>query len=200
MERPHHPIRHSVGYFVSAIGPTTFRPHEVIFSIADKHRRPFDIPLRGDLFDQIAIWEGCQSRKISIELTNVAMPPATVNDVVLLVFVLKNELVNGLRFIVKMIDQRFAQIVSIRAFGPIGHRNPNATHGIVFHFVPFGTLDVIGRKKQEILFVFFYDRGCPHGHIGPFDCVGIENSGVLFPVYEVFGRKGIQKNLGFVFG
>ena len=76
------------------------------------------------------------------------MTPATVNDIVLPVFILENKLINGLSTVVKLINKRFADMVFIWSFWFVCYGYAYAAGFAV-------TLYVIGTKKKDNIFLSF---------------------------------------------
>ena len=64
--------------------------------------------------------------KSVLQPRDVAVPPAAIDHVILAVLVLEHELVDRLRAVVEVVDQRLAQIILERPFRLVGHRHPDA--------------------------------------------------------------------------
>ena len=112
------------------------------------------------------------------------MSPATVIHIVLSIFFI-DVLVDGLCSVYDVVDERFAQQVLVGAFGTVCNGYADTAY--------FAFVYVVGAEEQVIFAVFI--EGCrgPHTLFGPFDLGGIDDTRMLFPVYQVFGGEGIQE-------
>lgn len=191
-ERPERRVGNGIRHAVIGAAPAAFRPHEIVAAVVQEHKRSFDVAFRGDFPENSAIGVGLKTGEIGFQPHDVAMPPAAVNHIVLPVLVLENELVNGLRAVVKLIEQGFAEVIGEGAVGLVGNRYADAAaFGVV--------LNIVGGEEEEILLAFLDDGRRPHGFMGPFDGGSVQKVWVFFPVNQVFGGKGIQKNLSFIY-
>src|SRR5690606_29548582 len=59
--------RHGIGDLVTPVGPVALGPHKIIDALAQEHKGPLDIALRGDLPEQAAVLPGDEAREIGIE-------------------------------------------------------------------------------------------------------------------------------------
>ena len=54
-KRAQYVIRNAIGHFIGTVCPTPFRPHEIILTLPGKHRRAFNISLRRNFLNQLAV-------------------------------------------------------------------------------------------------------------------------------------------------
>jgi len=116
--------------------------------------------------------------EIIAESRDVAMSPAAIDEIILVVLVVENELIDRLSAVVKFIDEGMTQVIAIRAFGAGRHRYTDASPLLVI-------LNVVGTKEKEILLAFLHDSRRPHGPLRPFDGSRINNVLVFGPVNQV---------------
>src|SRR5690606_8905122 len=114
-------IRNSISHLIIRAAPASFRPHEIVLPVFDKHKWTLHIILWRYLFIQCAIIKWNQRSEVLIELYHVAMAPATIIHVVRSIFVFKYKLVYGLRPIYNLIDQWFPDNIFKRTFRFVCH-------------------------------------------------------------------------------
>jgi hypothetical protein len=107
---------------------------------------------------------------------------------VLAVVVAEDELVNRLRAIVEAVNQRFAEVILERSFGPVCHRHANAAGLLI-------VLDVIRAEKQKIASVLRDDCRRPHRSARPRHGVRVEDTGMLGPRDEVRRGDRVEEQL-----
>src|SRR4051794_26008271 len=92
--------------------PTTLGPHEVVLTVLRQHERAFDITARRDLLEGRAVGEGDEAGEGVVEPSDVTVPPAAVHYIEGAVRgVAEDHLIDGLRTVVKAIDERVAEQV-----------------------------------------------------------------------------------------
>src|SRR5690606_28149687 len=108
----------------------------------------FDVIFRRDLPKGGTIFEGYKSCKVFVEFTNITMPPASVDEVMIPIGVSENKLIDRLSPVVKFVNKRLSEVVGVRSTRMICNRNANATG--------FGiALNVIRAKEIEVAIIFF---------------------------------------------
>ncbi len=149
LERPKHRRARSVGDSIVWSRPTAFRPHEIIAAVLEEHERAFDVALRCDLLERCAIRKRRQAREVLIQFRNVAMPPTAVDQIKRSIAVLENKLIDRLGAIVKLINQRLAQVVFEWSSGLAGASDANTTNLLI-------VLNII-RAEEEVIPAAFLD-------------------------------------------
>src|SRR5690606_27425495 len=99
-----------IGDTVIRPGPATFRPHEIVLSVSHKHEGTFNVPLGRNLLVDGAVGKGLQSGEVVFEPDYIAMTPASVNQIVL-VLVFEYKLIDRLCAVVNFANQGFAKVV-----------------------------------------------------------------------------------------
>ena len=82
IERPERGRPDGVGHCVIRAGPAAFGPHEIVLPILHDHEGTFDVTFGRDLLKRRPIGEGNEAREFALQLRDVAVPPATISDVV----------------------------------------------------------------------------------------------------------------------
>lgn len=181
-------VGHGVGNAVFGARPAAFRPHKIVFSIADEHKGALHVTVGRDFLENFAVFKRQEAREISVQPGDVAMPPAAIDEVKLPVLVLEYKLVNGLSAVVKLIHERLAEVIPVGAAGLVRHRHADST---VFGIA----LNVVCSEEKIVFAILFHRRGCPHGHVRPLHSSRIEDARVFCPVDQVGGREGIEIHL-----
>src|SRR5678815_4120345 len=169
-------------------GPAALGPHEVVLVALQQHERAFDVTRRRDLLERAAVGEGNEARKIRIQLRDVAVPPAAVNDVVRAITILEYHLIDRLRTVVKPVDQRLAEVVRERTRGRSSAGDPDAADLLV-------VLDVVRAEEQVVPAVLFDDRRRPDRALRPRHVGDVEDARVLLPGDEVVRGESVEKGL-----
>src|SRR6185312_14082407 len=116
VERSKRRGRHGVGDGIVGACPGAFRPHEVVLPVLQDHEGSLDVILGRNLLEDRPIGEGNEAREVVLQLGNVAVAPASINDVIRPVTVLEYERINRLRPVVKLVNEGLSQIIRERAF------------------------------------------------------------------------------------
>src|SRR6185369_13486947 len=117
--------------------------------------RALDVAGGRDLLERRAVRERHEAREVVIQLRDVAVSPATVDDVMSPVLrIAEHHLVDRLRAVVKAIDERLAEIVLERAGRRTRPRDADAAGLLV-------VLDVVRAEEQVVPAAFLDDRGRP---------------------------------------
>src|SRR5690606_42112203 len=66
-------IRYSISYFIIRTSPSTFRPHEIIFVVLNKHKRTFSIVFWSHLLIDGSILKGNQALEIIAQFHDITM-------------------------------------------------------------------------------------------------------------------------------
>src|SRR5689334_13357279 len=154
---------------VVGTGPPALGPHEIIFVVLEQHECAFDVPRRCDLLERGPVGKRHEAREVRVELRDVAMPPAAVNDVVRTITILEYVLIDRLRAIVELVDQRFAEVVSEWSVGAACAGDADASHRRI-------TLNVVRAEEEVVPSVFFHDRRRPERAAGPRYVFHVEHS------------------------
>ena len=192
LERPRGFIGHGIGHGIVGTAPAPLRPHKIILPVAQHHIRTLYIVLWRDLFEGRSVGERNESFEIGAKLNDIAMAPAAVDHIVLAVFIFKDGLIDGLRAVMELADERFAEIVFIGSFRTIGDRNADASPGRI-------VLDVVGGEEEVVAAAFFCDGGRPHGAVRPADGGSVEDMGIFGPLYEIGRGEGVEEDLFIIF-
>src|ERR1044072_648526 len=171
-------IGDGVGYGIVRTTPAAFRPHKIIFAITDEHERAFHISLRSDLLKKGTVFHRFETGKVRFHLDDVTMAPAPIDHVVLAVFVMKHKLVYRLCTVMEFIDERFAQVIFVRAAGFIRYSNADTAMLCI-------ALYIIGSEKEIILAPFFNNSRRPHSAIGPFYGSSVQYMRMFFPLTQI---------------
>ena len=118
------------------------------------------------------------------------MPPATVIHVMYAVIIAEHELIDWLRAVDHLADERTTQQVAVRPLGTIGNRYTNATHLAGMH--------IVRPEEQIVTSRMAYDGRCPHGPLGPTHFRRVEDGRMLRPSHQVLGRETVEEHLVFV--
>src|SRR5690606_27738363 len=172
-KRTERAVCNGIGHFIIGPAPTTFRPHEVIFVVADKHEWPFDIIFWRDLLIDVAILERDQAFEVVAKLYHITVTPPAVEHVVLPVLIFKHKLVDGLCPVYNLINKRLAKQILIGTFRFVGNRHTDAAY--------FSLVNVVRSEKQVIFTVFLDNAGSPHRLFSPFYFSCIDNTCMLCP-------------------
>ena len=116
------------------------------------------------------------------------MAPATIHDVKRTVAILKHHLVDGLRAVLKSVDEGFAKVVLERTMRTARARHTNAAHLPV-------VLDIVCAEEQIIPTTFRHDRRRPQRASRPPNVRRIEHARMLDPCHEIPRREGVHKGL-----
>src|SRR5262249_13901466 len=103
-----------------------------------------------------------------------------VDDVEGAVAVLKHELVDWLRPVVKPVNQRLAQVVLERPGWPAGAGDADAA------YLPV-VLDVVSTEEQVVPPILLYDGRCPQSALRPRDVGHVQHTRVLGPSDQIPG-------------
>ena len=106
------------------------------------------------------------------------MTPASVNDVILSVFIAKNKLVDRLCSIMKLIDLWFADMIFIRPLRLVCHCHTDTSALVI-------VLNIVGAEEKKIFLSLLNNGRRPHGTVRPANAMRIENAFVFFPVDEI---------------
>src|SRR6478609_4293473 len=96
LERTERGIRDGISHGVIWSGPAALGPHEVILAVADEHERSFHITLRRHFLKGCAVGKRFEAGEILLQLRDIAVPPAAVIHVKLVVLVAEDELIDRL--------------------------------------------------------------------------------------------------------
>jgi hypothetical protein len=100
--------------------PAAFGPHVVVAAVVLEHQRAFDVlRRRRDFLEQRAVGHRHDTGEVVLEPHDVGVLPAAVDHVMAAVVVTEDELVDRLRTVVELVDQRLADQVAIRPLGPV---------------------------------------------------------------------------------
>ena len=188
IERAKRRIGDGVSDLVIRSGPTTLTPHEVIFTILLKHKRAFHVILGSYLFINRSVLERYKSGKVFIQAYHVAVFPTTVIHIILIIVsVVENKLIDRLRPVHDLVDQRLTQQILIRPFRTIAHGNTDTSDLSLVHVI---------RPKEKIILTVLVDyRRSPHSDLRPFHLSRIKNGGMLGPTHQILGREAIEEGL-----
>src|SRR5262249_46791800 len=128
--------------------------HEIVLPVLHDHEGAFHITLGGDLLELGSIGEGNEACEVVVQPRNVAVPPATISNVVRAVPDLEYERIDRLRAVVKLIDQCLPQIVLERAARPARSGDTDASHLLV-------VLNVVSAEKKVIPTALMHNRRRP---------------------------------------
>ena len=143
----------SVSHAVIILHPIAFAPHKVAFTIFLEQEGAFYIVLRCHFFIQRAVGEGYNRFEVVGEFYQIAAAPAAIIHIVAAIGMTEYKLVDGLRAVDNVIDQRMPEQILERAFGFVADGYADAAD---FSFV------YIVRAEEEIVFAIFFDnRRCP---------------------------------------
>ena len=92
-------------------GPAALGPHEVILAVLQQHEGSLHVARGSDLLEGAAVGEGDETGEVVLQPGDVAVPPAPVHDVVGAVTVLEDHLIDWLRAVVELVDERPSQVV-----------------------------------------------------------------------------------------
>ena len=115
------------------------------------------------------------------------MPPAAVVHVICAVDILEHELVDRLRSVDYLVDERPAEYILIWAFGPIRTCDADSALTLLVH--------VVAAEEQIIRSILPDDRRSPHRLPQPLHLVVVDDALMLRPVYQVLGREGVKVGL-----
>ena len=180
-------IGNRIGHGVIRARPAPLAPHEIILAMLLEHKGPLHIAIRCHLLVDRSILKRYQPSEIGIQLHYVAMPPATVIHIIGAVVILEDKLVDGLRPIHNLVDQRFAQQILVGTLRTVAHRYTDATDLTLMH--------IIRTEKQVILTLLANHSRCPHGSFCPFHLRRVNDVGVLRPSDQILGRETIEMSL-----
>src|SRR5690606_4381285 len=110
-------IRYSISYFIIRTCPSTFRPHEIIVVVLNKHNRTISIVFWSHLLIDGSILKGNQALEIIAQFHDITMSPTTIKHIVLPIFIPKYKLIYGLCTMDNIIDQWFADQILVGTFG-----------------------------------------------------------------------------------
>jgi hypothetical protein len=113
--------------------------------------------------------------------------PTAVIHIPRTVLVAEHELVDGLRAVHDLVDERFAQIILERTRGIVGHGYTDAADLALVH--------VIRAEKEEILAVLLHDGGRPQSVTQPLYARVVDNALVLGPLHQILRRKTVEVEL-----
>ena len=117
------------------------------------------------------------------------MSPTTIIHIITPVIIV-HKLVDRLRSIHYLINQRLAQQIFVRSFRTIADCHANATN--------LSFVNIVRSKKEIIFSIFANHRRSPHRFLSPFNGCSIQNRSMFGPVHKVFGRETIKESLFFV--
>ena len=106
-------------------------------------------------------------------------PTTVIHIILIIVSVVENKLVDRLRPIHDLVDQRLTQQILIRPFRTIAHGNTDASDLSLVHVI---------RPKEKIILTVLVDyRRSPHSDLRPFHLCRIKNRGMLGPIHQISG-------------
>src|SRR5690606_1635934 len=102
-------VSYSISNFIVRTRPASFRPHKIIFAIANKHSRSFYIIFRGNFLVVASIIKRKEFREIITQLDHITVFPTPVVHIESPIFIPEHILINWLCAVYIIIDERFAQ-------------------------------------------------------------------------------------------
>jgi 4-amino-4-deoxy-L-arabinose transferase-like glycosyltransferase len=178
---------------VVGTGPSAFRPHEVVPTVADEHERPLHIACGRDLLEHLAVVEREESSIVVAQPCDVAVSPAAVDQVVAAVVVTEYELVDRLGAMMEAVDEWSADVIAIRPGRGIRDGDADPADLVV-------ALDVVGGEEQEVVTVPLDRRRGPHGAVCPRNVVSSQDAIMLRPGDEIERGERIEMELAVVGG
>src|SRR3954451_10952918 len=75
-------ISNRISHGIVRAGPTALTPHHIIFAVVDHHKGAFDVTFWRNLLEPVAVRELAKSPEIVLKRHDVAVAPATINEII----------------------------------------------------------------------------------------------------------------------
>src|SRR4051812_15267251 len=132
LERSRRRSADRIGDGVVRSRPSALGPHEVVLAVLRQHEGTFDVAGGGDLLEGRAVGERDEAGEGVVEASDVTVPPAAVDYIEgAACRVAEDHLVDGLRAVVKAVDERVAEQVDEGARGRARASDADAADGAV---------------------------------------------------------------------
>ena len=200
LERPERRVAHAVVDAVRVSRPDAAGIHEIPLALALEHNRPLDIVLRSHVAPYRPLVVEREKRlEVGRKLDDVAAAPTAV-DHVPLVLVLEDILVDRLRSVPELVDERLPKKVAVRPLGGVGDCNADAAVLLVAECADNRSrarivhrVSVIRGEENVVLPVLLVCIRGPHAATRPRNVLRVERPRMLRPRDKILRGEEVEE-------
>lgn len=181
--------------------PCSARVHEVPDTLALEHHGAFLIARRREITPKGTVRPGQDGLEVRRQANKCTAVPTAVRHVPVALPV-ENVLINRLRPVPELVNQRFPDQILVWASWPVGDRHANAAvlldanffHRCEVTALSIDRIRIVRTKKQIIAPALLHGMRRPKA-MRPTDRIGRQHARAFRPGSEIFGVKGVKKSL-----